>query len=75
MFFQKLFPRTEIRKSFHCKRPNFTYVKEKETQLLSLKYCDDGVQRDRLCGLVVGLPGYRSRGPGSIPCATRISEK
>jgi hypothetical protein len=22
---------------------------------------------DRLCGLVVGLPGYRSGGPGSIP--------
>jgi hypothetical protein len=22
---------------------------------------------DRLCGLVVIVPGYRSRGPGSIP--------
>jgi hypothetical protein len=22
---------------------------------------------DRLCGLVVRVPGYRSRGPGSIP--------
>jgi hypothetical protein len=28
---------------------------------------------DRLCGLVV-IPGYRSRGPGSIPGATRFSE-
>jgi hypothetical protein len=28
---------------------------------------------DRLCGLVV--PGCRSRGPGSIPVATRFSEK
>jgi hypothetical protein len=29
----------------------------------------------RLCGLVVTVPGYRSRGPGSIPGATRFSEK
>jgi hypothetical protein len=26
---------------------------------------------DRLCGLVVRVPGYRSNGPGSIPGATR----
>jgi hypothetical protein len=31
--------------------------------------------QDRLCGLVVRVPGYRSRGPGSIPGATRFSEK
>jgi hypothetical protein len=30
---------------------------------------------DRLCGLVVRVPGYRSRGPGSILCTTRFSEK
>jgi hypothetical protein len=30
---------------------------------------------DRLCGLVVIVPGYRSRGPGSIPGATTFSEK
>jgi hypothetical protein len=30
---------------------------------------------DRLCGLVVRVPGYRSRGPISIPSATRFSEK
>jgi hypothetical protein len=30
---------------------------------------------DRLCGLVVGVPGHRSRGSGSIPGATRVSEK
>jgi hypothetical protein len=30
---------------------------------------------DRLCGLVVRVPGYRSRGPGSILDATRFSEK
>jgi hypothetical protein len=28
-----------------------------------------------LCGLVVRVPGCRSRGPGSIPGATRFSEK
>jgi hypothetical protein len=27
-----------------------------------------------VCGLVVRAPGYRSRGPGSIPGATRFSE-
>jgi hypothetical protein len=30
---------------------------------------------DRLCSLVVRVPGYRSRGPSSIPGATRFSEK
>jgi hypothetical protein len=28
-----------------------------------------------LCGLVVGVPDYRFRDPGSIPGATRFSEK
>jgi hypothetical protein len=28
---------------------------------------------DRLCGLVVRVPGYRSRGPGSIPGSTKFS--
>jgi hypothetical protein len=31
--------------------------------------------RDRLCDRVVRVPGYRSRGPSSIPGATRFSEK
>jgi hypothetical protein len=30
---------------------------------------------DRICGLVVRVLGYRSRGMGSIPGATRFSEK
>jgi hypothetical protein len=30
---------------------------------------------DCLCGLVDRVPGYRSGSPGSIPCATRFSEK
>jgi hypothetical protein len=29
---------------------------------------------DRLCDLVARVPGYRSRGPGWIPGATRFSE-
>jgi hypothetical protein len=28
-----------------------------------------------LCGLVVRVPGYRSRGPGLIPGTIRFSEK
>jgi hypothetical protein len=32
-------------------------------------------QTDRLCGLVARVPGYRSKGPGSTPGATRFSEK
>jgi hypothetical protein len=28
--------------------------------------------KDRLCGLVVKVPGYRSSGPGSIPGATKF---
>jgi hypothetical protein len=33
------------------------------------------IEFDRLCGLVVRVRGYRSRGPGSITGATRIFEK
>jgi hypothetical protein len=46
--------------------------------LLWLHYSDFQevvVISDRLCGLVIRVPGYRSRGPGSIPGATRFSEK
>jgi hypothetical protein len=31
--------------------------------------------KDHLCGVVVRVTGYRSRGPGLIPGATRFSEK
>jgi hypothetical protein len=34
-----------------------------------------GPSMDRLCGLVVRVPGYRSGGPGSIPGTTRFSEE
>jgi hypothetical protein len=30
---------------------------------------------DRFCGLGVGVLGYRSRGPGTFPSATRFAEK
>jgi hypothetical protein len=30
---------------------------------------------DHLCGLMVRVPGYKSRGFGLIPGATRFSEK
>jgi hypothetical protein len=30
---------------------------------------------DRLCGLMVRFPDHRSRGPGSIPGASRFCEK
>jgi hypothetical protein len=30
---------------------------------------------DCLCGLVVRVPGYRSRSPGSIPGTTRFPEQ
>jgi hypothetical protein len=30
---------------------------------------------DSLCGLVVRVPGYRSRGSGSIPGDTTLSDK
>jgi hypothetical protein len=33
-----------------------------------------GMERS-LCGLVVRVPGYRSRGPGSIPGSTTFPEK
>jgi hypothetical protein len=32
-------------------------------------------ETDCPCGLVLRLPGYRSRGPGSFSGATRFSEK
>jgi hypothetical protein len=34
-----------------------------------------GNRSDRFCGLVIRVPGHRSRGPCSIPGATRFPEK
>jgi hypothetical protein len=36
-----------------------------------LKNCIPATDRDRLCGLVVRVLGYRSGGPGSIPGTTK----
>jgi hypothetical protein len=48
-------------------------------RLLTLLYFPDiwltYSSEDRLCALVVRVPGYKSRGPGSIPGTTRFSEK
>jgi hypothetical protein len=37
---------------------------------IEVKKYEAYVESDRICGLVVRVPGYRSRGPGSIPGAT-----
>jgi hypothetical protein len=50
-----------------CK--NYKFV----TMVYSYIYHNFG--RDHLCGLVVRVPGYRSRGPGSILGNTRFFEQ
>jgi hypothetical protein len=42
---------------------------------LSFNFLNPTFHFDRLCGLVVRVPDYRSTGPGSILGATRFSEK
>jgi hypothetical protein len=37
-----------------------------------MKLCIGMDENDRLCGLVVKVPGYRFRGPGLIPSSTRF---
>jgi hypothetical protein len=38
-------------------------------------FAEKDIVKDHLCGLAVRVPGYRSRGPGFIPGATRLFEK
>jgi hypothetical protein len=45
-----------------------------ETILTMITISKTAAAGDRLCGLVIRVPGYRSKGPGSIPGATRFSE-
>jgi hypothetical protein len=52
---------TEMYRVSYGVRTEFIYVMQKKV--------------DRLCGLVVRFPDYRPRCPGSIPGATRFSEK
>jgi hypothetical protein len=40
-----------------------------------LHYLCLSTNKDRPCGLVIRIPGNRSRGPGSIPGATRFSKE
>jgi hypothetical protein len=55
--------------SFYCTFKKLLEVCSLCTYYSSCSNCD------RLCGLAVRVPGYRSRDPGSIPDATRFSEK
>jgi hypothetical protein len=42
--------------------------------IVPLQFCDSCLSTaGPLCGLLVRVPGYRSRGPGSILGATRLS--
>jgi hypothetical protein len=52
-----------------------SYVSYFEIMKLAEDKSTDFSMLFRLCGLVVRVPGYRSRGPGLIPGATRFSEK
>jgi hypothetical protein len=52
-----------------------TQIGIQNTNILNYKIVDAQVLKDRLCGLVVRVPGYISRGPGSIPSSTRFYDK
>jgi hypothetical protein len=56
----------DMRDSIICFRIHISVVKELCVSILFIYL---------LCGLVVRVLGCRSRGPGSIPGATRFSEK
>jgi hypothetical protein len=50
-------------------------VQTERCNMHACELCLSGGYEDRLCGLVVRVPGYRYRGPGLIPGTTRFSEK
>jgi hypothetical protein len=52
-------------------QPLTAYVSKSKTLVRSEDFTQYRYQIDRLCGLVVRFPAYRSRGPGT----TRFSEK
>jgi hypothetical protein len=55
---------------------NFTYVWTNFEKIIFLKILYEvDSSEDRVCGLVVRVPGYRSRVPVPVPGATRLSEK
>jgi hypothetical protein len=51
---------------------NYNSIADNVNSSLSIHY---DVRPDRLCGLVVRVPGYNPEVPGSITGATRFSEK
>jgi hypothetical protein len=58
-----------------CRMENFFPYLNATVQEWNEEFAVIGDDDDRLCGLVVRVPGYRSRGPGSIPRSSRFSEK
>jgi hypothetical protein len=64
-----------INKQCNFNKTCFTVMDPLLLYSLFLRYFWKSFNTDRLCGLVVRVPGYRSRGPGSIPSATVFSEK
>jgi hypothetical protein len=63
------------RKSLRPMGPVFILLVAFETQACRTDKCMFQVYFWCLCGLVVTVPGYRSRGSDSIPGPTRFSEK
>jgi hypothetical protein len=57
-----------------AKQPHLT-ARTGNTGPLLLAFTLVRCEIDSLCGLVVRVPGYRSRGPGSIPGTNIFSEK
>jgi hypothetical protein len=75
---------TEHSSTCHCIRFYTVCLQIANTMRLQRKSNINGIKEhglpsprrvDRLCGLVVRVPGCKYRGPGSIPDATRFSEK
>jgi hypothetical protein len=53
----------------------WAHLFDERTVLNNADYSLVGEGFVRLCGLVVRVPSYRSEGPGSVPGATKVSEK
>jgi hypothetical protein len=46
-----------------------------DSQDMLVLFINPNYSKNRVCGVMVRVPCYRSTGPGSIPCATRFSEE
>jgi hypothetical protein len=60
--------RTDSMQTYRTTKPEPCVQLASNPSDILVKIC---TQRDRLCGLVVRVVGYRSGGPGSIPGTTR----